>query len=285
LLVHVFTEDKKIGKVELAENEGVFSRFSIAHATGLTESATRWALDTLVNKDLIVRTVSNYGRFTIIKINSQTSAQNQPNKQPTLQPSEELEPARENEEFAPNAQPTQQPVISPNSPPLNKKEKKNNINIVQSELAQGADSLELKGRKKTLKGKQAEAFKQFWNTFSDKRNKARAIDSWHSIPEQSYEHIFYSAKKYAQERDELIRNGRTPKMAEGWLADRRWEDYEMPKPQTISQVKKEEAKKEEYTEETRQRAIAYNNAFQEYKKQGMAIPEIIKLLADEKKWH
>jgi len=70
-------------------------------------------------------------------------------------------------------------------------------------------------------------FDRFWNAFADKRGKAGAVKSWKAIKNLSpelVEQIVAGAKAYAGQRQSLIAKGQTPKMAQGWLSDRRWED-------------------------------------------------------------
>lgn len=74
-------------------------------------------------------------------------------------------------------------------------------------------------------------FELFWEAFGDKRGKKTAIKSWHKIPkltEKLADKIVEGAKKYALERKNILAKGGTPKMAHGWLTDKRWED-ELPK--------------------------------------------------------
>jgi len=87
----------------------------------------------------------------------------------------------------------------------------------------------LKGKKKAIQGKSAEVFNTFWDAFDDKRGKADAIDEWSEIEPSKYEHIIYGAKQYANERRDILARNGVPKMAQGWLSARRWEDYPMPK--------------------------------------------------------
>ena len=68
---------------------------------------------------------------------------------------------------------------------------------------------------------------QFWDAFNYKMGKAEAADSWLDIPELKVSivtKIIEAAKKEAAGRAELQAQGRTPKMAQGWLTARRWED-------------------------------------------------------------
>jgi len=94
-------------------------------------------------------------------------------------------------------------------------------------------SLTMKTAKgKTLNGKQFEGFSRFWETFGDKRARAAAADSWHNLKpdEATTEAIVDGAKRYSACRSRMIEDGKTPKMAQGWLTDRRWEDEDDPIP-------------------------------------------------------
>lgn len=95
--------------------------------------------------------------------------------------------------------------------------------------AEPTTELRLKGRKKLITGKRAETFKRFWDAFGDKRGIAQAIDAWASIPtltDSLVDRICEAAKQYADKRQDIRAQNGTPKMAQGWLNDRRWEDEE-----------------------------------------------------------
>jgi len=82
-------------------------------------------------------------------------------------------------------------------------------------------------KKRKLNGKRLKAFNLFWDTFSHKSGKAEAADSWLDIPELTdslVSQIIQAAEREAIQRPELIAKGRTPKMAQGWISGRRWED-------------------------------------------------------------
>lgn len=87
--------------------------------------------------------------------------------------------------------------------------------------------IELKGKNKTLTGKRAESFLRFWEAFGYKKGRAEAIDAWSKIPELTdslVEKIISGAIKYAEQRKHILEKGGTPKMAEGWITGKRWED-------------------------------------------------------------
>jgi hypothetical protein len=74
---------------------------------------------------------------------------------------------------------------------------------------------------------QADRFNLFWNAFADKRNRAAAEKAWSKLKPSAElaEQIIAGAARYAAYRDSvLVPTGGTPKMAQGWLTDRRWED-------------------------------------------------------------
>ena len=82
--------------------------------------------------------------------------------------------------------------------------------------------------------KEYPGFEKFWEAFGYKKGKAESIDAWLEIPElldSIVDKICKAAKIECQNRPVLIAEGRTPKMAQGWITGRRWEDesiFEQP---------------------------------------------------------
>ena len=86
-------------------------------------------------------------------------------------------------------------------------------------------------KKRKLAGKRHTSFNRFWAAFAYTRGKAEAADAWLDIPELTdalVERIVTAAVKEAAARPQLEASGRTPKMAQGWIAGRRWEDEPAP---------------------------------------------------------
>jgi len=82
-------------------------------------------------------------------------------------------------------------------------------------------------KKQKLTGKRLETFNLFWVAFNDKRGRAEAADSWLDIPKLTnslVDKIIMAAKAYNENRHKLKANNIIPKMAQGWLSGRRWED-------------------------------------------------------------
>ncbi|MEG6507070.1 hypothetical protein [Nitratidesulfovibrio sp. 1201_IL3209] len=92
-----------------------------------------------------------------------------------------------------------------------------------------------KGR--TLDGKRLDAFERFWSAYGYAKGKAEAADAWLDIPqltESLVAQIVAAAQREAAARPALLASGRTPKMAQGWITARRWEDGEEPVPRAMS---------------------------------------------------
>lgn len=81
-------------------------------------------------------------------------------------------------------------------------------------------------KKRKITGKRLETFMLFWEAFDYKRGKAEATDVWLDIPltDKIVNEIVAAAKAEAKRRPGLKSNGGKPKMAQGWLSGKRWED-------------------------------------------------------------
>lgn len=97
----------------------------------------------------------------------------------------------------------------------------------ESHDGQPGEEFYLTAKKKKLTGKRLETFEQFWAAFDYKKSKASAADSWLAIPELKpsiVALIVKAAEAEAKNRPAMVVAGKTPKMAQGWLTERRWED-------------------------------------------------------------
>jgi len=87
-------------------------------------------------------------------------------------------------------------------------------------------------RNSVLSGKRLETFEQFWDAFDHKHGRGGAEKAWAAIPTLTdglVEKICDAARKEAARRPAWVARGMTPKMAQGWLSERRWEDdYSQP---------------------------------------------------------
>jgi hypothetical protein len=102
-------------------------------------------------------------------------------------------------------------------------------------------------KKRKLTGKRLDTFLIFWEKFDYRKGKAEAADSWIDIPELTIalcEKIYAAAEAEAKRRPELEASGKTPKMAQGWISSRRWEDEIY----SLSSVKNQEKKQSQRCE-------------------------------------
>lgn len=90
---------------------------------------------------------------------------------------------------------------------------------------------------KRVEGKTLDAFNRFWAAFDYPKGKAEAADAFLVVyTPESVDAIIEGARVEAMERQMVIANGKTPKMAQGWLSGRRWEDYVQQRPASPSVV-------------------------------------------------
>ena len=80
-----------------------------------------------------------------------------------------------------------------------------------------------KGR--VLSNSKLSHFNSFWEAFDYKKGRAEAADAFLNVySEADVEKIIVGAKAEAAKRKDAVAKGLTPKMAQGWLSGRRWED-------------------------------------------------------------
>jgi hypothetical protein len=109
----------------------------------------------------------------------------------------------------------------------NPKPKKNTLHSAECSKVNGQDFYITKKWKK-LTGEKLESFNRFWTAFSYKLNKAEAADAWLKVYSPEIEdRILSGAQLEADRRPGILAAGRIPKMAEGWLTGRRWENEQL----------------------------------------------------------
>jgi len=89
-----------------------------------------------------------------------------------------------------------------------------------------SDEIYVTKKRRTLKSEQLQNFIKFWSVFNYKTGKAEAADSWIDlkVTADQLTEILKGARAEAENRPTMKKSGRTPKMAQGWLSGRRWED-------------------------------------------------------------
>ena len=112
-----------------------------------------------------------------------------------------------------------------------KKEEKNKTLSASGDAVGGGEVLQIEfyttKKKRKLTGKRLDTFNRFWKSFDYRKGKAESADAWLDIPELTdtlVNQICHAAEQEAARRPFIVASGKTPKMAQGWLSGRRWED-------------------------------------------------------------
>ena len=114
-----------------------------------------------------------------------------------------------------------------------------NIPEIPLEFPGKADEFILTKKKRKLTGKRLETFSIFWEKFNYKKGKAEAADSWLDIPlltKTICERIYKAAELESKQRADIESKGLTPKMAQGWLSGRRFEDESLQPKEKIKKI-------------------------------------------------
>ena len=220
--------------VNIQPGQVVTSRSDLSAFLGLTDKDVRGAIKALEKLELIE--VKGANKYTLITLKNSNTCDNEGPAEgqrmgqegaklgPTEGPGEgqpsykdkECRTRMENESFsasgdAPRAQAEPQPAQNPAPKPK---------------------------PRPVLEGKRLESFEQFWDAYGYKKGRGGAEKAWAAIPtltDALVKQICEAARKEAAQRPALEASGRTPKWAQGWLSERRWEDdYDTPsvQPQT-----------------------------------------------------
>lgn len=134
-----------------------------------------------------------------------------------------------------------QEACTDNKDKKDKKDKKEESPSFKKNEGQDNEDFYLTKNKKKLFGERLKTFLQFWDAFDYKSGKAEAADAWLNIPvltNDIVKKIIVAATREAKNRSILLSNGNTPKMGQGWLSGRRWEDEADPL-QNFLEVKKQ----------------------------------------------
>lgn len=140
---------------------------------------------------------------------------------------------------------------SPSPSPLpSPKEEESILHVKQQKARNAAGEDAYKTKKgRWLTGKRLQQFNRFWTAFAYQKGKAEAADAFldvHGFNDELLEVIVTAATAEAASRTAALAQGKTPKMAQGWLSGRRWEDEAIDSTPTVaSQVAAMRAAKRE----------------------------------------
>lgn len=109
---------------------------------------------------------------------------------------------------------------------LDLKNKNESLFDISDSLKENTEEFILTSKKKKLSGKKLRDFNKFWEAFAYKEGRAAAAGAWLGIPDtmtpEFMDLIIYAAERTANDRRANV----TPKMAQGWITERRWENYQ-----------------------------------------------------------
>ena len=113
------------------------------------------------------------------------------------------------------------PAPPPSPSPIDKKHPASRKRV----SVDGEGEFYLSAKKKQLRGQTLKDFETFWEAFAHPQGKAAAADAFLSVyTPENIDSIISGAKTTAIARQKIIDRGGTPKYAQGWLTERRWED-------------------------------------------------------------
>lgn len=125
----------------------------------------------------------------------------------------------------PTEVPTEVPTEAPTAIEVEVEEDK--VPSASDDAADRESGIYLTKKKRMLKGQKLEWFLEFWKVFGYAKGKAEAADAWLDI--QGFNNILFQsilkgAEQEASRRPDLLAQNKIPKMAQGWLSGKRWED-------------------------------------------------------------
>ena len=209
-------------EVMLEPGQFVFGRKVASEELKMSEQTIRTCLDKLVKmKNLTIKSTNKFSIVSIVNWASYQGEENETNQQ-TNQHLTSTSPAS-NQQLTTNKKLKNRRTEEQENkdPPASEPEAEN---------SNGCKCYLTKRRRK-LEGKKLDSFNEFWKAFAYPKGKAAAADAWIDIKlltNNILREIIEAAKREAAERVSLIESGRTPKWAQGWITERRWEDETIP---------------------------------------------------------
>jgi hypothetical protein len=220
LLIHASHKrhTQVVGRISVELNPGqlVIGRKSLSDALDLTEQNVRSCLKLLKNMENI--TIKSTNKFSILTIEKWELYQSD---------SEEVTSKITSRSTDDQPATNQQPTTNKNGK-NEKNEKKNKILCPKPPvIGPDAQGFYLTKKGKRLEGKRLETFNQLWEAYGYKKGKPAAADAWlqaKGLTDKVFVTILAAAKAYSAEIPAILERNSTPKMLQGWITDRRWED-------------------------------------------------------------
>lgn len=211
--------------VNIQPGQVVTSRSDLSAFLGLTDKEVRGAISALEKLELIA--VKGANKYTLITLKN-------PDTCDEGRPTEGQQVGQEGAKLGPTGGPSEgQPFYKDIE--CRTKMENESFNSIQPEPAPAPKPASKPKPRHVLEGKRLETFNRFWKAYGWPKGKGGAEKAWAAIPELTdalVDRICEAAAKEAAQRPALQARGLTPKWAQGWLSERRWEDdYEATQPQ------------------------------------------------------
>jgi hypothetical protein len=194
--------------VELQPGQFIFGRKAASKDLGISERTIRTCVKKLkILQKLTIKPTNKYSIISIVNWDSYQSSNHKSGQQNDQQVTSKR-PASDHKQECKNVRIDKKPSSK---------------SSFEGDAQEGYKTK----KKRNLTGRRLISFLEFWDAFGYKSGKAEAADAWLDIPELTdslVDRICNAARIERQRRDELKLQGRTPKMAEGWISGQRWED-------------------------------------------------------------
>ena len=190
-----------------------------AEATGISKPHVVRAIQSLLSKKVIVVTKKGNDPTHVYEFNKDYESWKPLPKKVTL-PKKAISVAKKGNEALPNLGTTKDTITKDTIT-------KEKIFSSSGDEAKTDEPFYATKKGRKLTGKRLETFLRFWEAFDYKSGKAEAAQVWFDMPQLTngvVDKIMEAARREAANRPTIIAEGRTPKMAQGWLSGRRWED-------------------------------------------------------------
>ncbi len=204
-------------EIQLLPGQFIYGRQKASTETGLSERNCRTCLKNLEKSGNLTSKVTN--KFSIITIINWATYQGN-----------DYESDQQSDQQVTSKRPASDQQVTTYKNDKNvKNDKKKKHSSPRGEVDDYFSYRSKKGR--IIRCKKLRSFDLFWDAFNYKHGRAEAADAWLDIiglNKAILDRIIDRAGQEAKARPDLIASGKTPKMAQGWLSGRRWEDEAGP---------------------------------------------------------
>jgi hypothetical protein len=211
-------------EIELQPGQLVFGREAVAKELKSSAQTIRTCVKTLVKqKNITIKSTNKFSIISIVNWNTYQSTDCESNQQTNQEVTSNQPASNHKRELKSLRVKREEPKILSSKSDLDSP-----LSTSSDDEAHAPDeSFYLTAKGKKLSGKRLEAFKRFWDSFGYKSGRAEAAEVWYALPiltNALVNQICEAAERECQRRPALKAQGLTPKMAQGWLSARRWED-------------------------------------------------------------